>query len=601
MEQSPKSKYLGYLRPKATSAKDDDLKLIISKIMTADPEPNCKNCEWLIDAYIANEFKLYEDEERVKEDIIKFKKIFGNKRPLPVKGYKEMKVMIRQKSELPEKKSMAKTKEKVKTIFTDCKDYFKNVKKTLPENYKNLESKELESLFEKIEETSRNVYETSKTKIKIKDGNSQMSICMWIVEELKRGHFGEDDLPEVEEYLINYFETPHSQFPLPNFYPEFPSYNNYQLIQDYVSDVIGLQSDEKGILLVPATKSASCYYGGQTSWCTARKDEHNMFDYYSKKGYLYIWFDRKLKDKFQFHFQSEQFMDRDDNPIPTEKVKYFRNHPSLAGIFYEQELKILNKLASDIDTDSKKALKKILQYVKNVFGGKRWPEAEKILIQNNYVKGILKYATDAIKEPWPEAENIILSNADINGLTKYAINRGVRWPEAERILLKTRNVDRLTTYARWVIKGRWPEEEKLIMAKLIDNPMDYQNIDDFIMYALFLKMNNYFSGRWPEVEKILLASMNLNGIIQYAQNIMGIGVRWPEAERILVESGFGLAEYATKVINGPWPEVEDIMIEKDNDIENVINYATKFDRKEMLDKIAKKYSKYLKNIFHANK
>jgi hypothetical protein len=68
-------------------------------------------------------------------------------------------------------------------------------------------------------------------------------------------------------------------------------------------------------VIVPKTEEASCYYGKGTRWCTAA-DNNNMFDTYSYDGPLYILIGKHDKsDKYQFHFESSQFMDAKDNPI----------------------------------------------------------------------------------------------------------------------------------------------------------------------------------------------------------------------------------------------------------------------------------------------
>lgn len=58
---------------------------------------------------------------------------------------------------------------------------------------------------------------------------------------------------------------------------------------------------------------ASCELGSGTEWCTATGNTRNHFDDYIEDGPLYIFV--KGDDKYQFHFESGQFMDKDDNPI----------------------------------------------------------------------------------------------------------------------------------------------------------------------------------------------------------------------------------------------------------------------------------------------
>lgn len=112
-----------------------------------------------------------------------------------------------------------------------------------------------------------------------------------------------------------------------------------------------------GTLTVPETKEASCELGRGTKWCTAA-DNRNMFDHYNNQGPLYIWHDKKLKTKFQFHFESGQFMDAQDNPIdpdtmheltvvnPVVSKLFKKNAPKVLGSYLEY-LEIQDERQSD--------------------------------------------------------------------------------------------------------------------------------------------------------------------------------------------------------------------------------------------------------------
>jgi hypothetical protein len=91
-----------------------------------------------------------------------------------------------------------------------------------------------------------------------------------------------------------------------------------------VADAKVLYNGPLGILSIPGTEAASCELGKGTKWCTSSTgdDNENMFDYYSDKGSLYVWQDKKLKTKFQFHFETGQFMDAQDNAITGDSMNY---------------------------------------------------------------------------------------------------------------------------------------------------------------------------------------------------------------------------------------------------------------------------------------
>jgi hypothetical protein len=73
--------------------------------------------------------------------------------------------------------------------------------------------------------------------------------------------------------------------------------------------------DNEWLILIPKTKEAAIYYGKGTRWCTAAERGQNYFDYYNKDGNLYININKTDGEKYQFHFESDSFMDSSDTPI----------------------------------------------------------------------------------------------------------------------------------------------------------------------------------------------------------------------------------------------------------------------------------------------
>ena len=76
--------------------------------------------------------------------------------------------------------------------------------------------------------------------------------------------------------------------------------------------------DNKWLVVVPHTKEAAILYGKNTEWCTAAEKSENMFDYYNNQGPLYINIDKISNRKYQFHFESKQFMDENDDEIESD-------------------------------------------------------------------------------------------------------------------------------------------------------------------------------------------------------------------------------------------------------------------------------------------
>lgn len=81
-------------------------------------------------------------------------------------------------------------------------------------------------------------------------------------------------------------------------------------------------------IAIPLTHYAAQQYGENTDWCTARESDLN-YNNYSKDGELFcVLFENpetEMEDKFQFHFESQQYMDCYDSPIDLDA--FMLNHP----------------------------------------------------------------------------------------------------------------------------------------------------------------------------------------------------------------------------------------------------------------------------------
>ena len=105
-----------------------------------------------------------------------------------------------------------------------------------------------------------------------------------------------------------------------------------------------LHNGERWYIFQPLTEKASCYLGVNTEWCTTwgpytlnkrHKDRSNMFSRYSPSGPLFIMIDKKNPDhKYQFHFESNQFMDKDDKRINTSEFIIKRENKEIFDYFF---------------------------------------------------------------------------------------------------------------------------------------------------------------------------------------------------------------------------------------------------------------------------
>ncbi len=93
--------------------------------------------------------------------------------------------------------------------------------------------------------------------------------------------------------------------------------------------------DENWYVVIPETMEASCYWGSGTEWCTITRDENeNYFHSYDDDGPLFILIHKKHKgEKYQFHFESNSFMDREDEPIQQPVLKSIAASNGLISAF----------------------------------------------------------------------------------------------------------------------------------------------------------------------------------------------------------------------------------------------------------------------------
>jgi hypothetical protein len=72
-----------------------------------------------------------------------------------------------------------------------------------------------------------------------------------------------------------------------------------------------VHDDDEYMILIPETAEAAAYFGKNTHWCTTTW----AFERYSKDGPLIIILRRQDSKRWQFHFESQQFMDELDRSV----------------------------------------------------------------------------------------------------------------------------------------------------------------------------------------------------------------------------------------------------------------------------------------------
>lgn len=189
----------------------------------------------------------------------------------------------------------------------------------------------------------------------------------WILNLYKQGKLKDEDFYKVTDYLKE-FDTKKKNFQNKDI-GQFKSLPDLAKALDGVEDVERSDrqirrdktrskeydivfKDDKWTIYVPKTYGASRMLGDGTQWCTASSNER-YYNEYSKQGNLYILISNSDPDeKYQFHFESEQFMDKYDEDILYD-VRELINDDKVFDFFRESKKQVpvefinFNKLSKE--------------------------------------------------------------------------------------------------------------------------------------------------------------------------------------------------------------------------------------------------------------
>lgn len=335
------------------------------------------------------------------------------------------------------------------------------------------------------------------------DPTKNKQFVLWLVKQLTKRQFRLEDAPRVTE-LLNNFIAVKPRLPVEQRdIGRFDFYRLDDLIDKTLTPDMEKGRDDTGLaaipdtkvlyngplgqLVIPLTREASCALGKPTSWCTARDDSNNMFDAYNNQGPLYVWIGKDGK-RYQFHFETVQFMDSKDRPIDEKTIMHFRlQHPVLSKLFAKGEREIIDAG----DTES------MVDYAMHAIKG-RWPEAEPYIMEAPYEA--VNYAADVIKGRWPDAEPYIMQEASA-----------------------------AVEYVRKVVQGRWPEAE--------DSILDDGDARDLVNYAIAAGLP-----RWAKAESVIYEDPTATALYQ----MHVIGARNPDIEDVIKQSKFAWGIYTGK-------------------------------------------------------
>ena len=152
---------------------------------------------------------------------------------------------------------------------------------------------------------------------------------VWIANMYANGSIKLGDIPELNSALVTYDKN-RSQL------PDIKGCGSLGELIDWVKDLsddfkpVRKRSNAKSnlekvyedgawVVYVPHSHEASRRGGEGTHWCTASENPY-YYNMYSKQGPLYINLRKSDNAKFQFHFETMQFMDSNDNSVRLNTV-----------------------------------------------------------------------------------------------------------------------------------------------------------------------------------------------------------------------------------------------------------------------------------------
>jgi len=183
------------------------------------------------------------------------------------------------------------------------------------------------------------------------DPSKNKQFLQWMINLVIRGLMKIEDAPKAKDYLAVFVKFK-NKIPGPqrdiNKYKSLPDL--FQIVEPMMElttqgevnrELEAQMHSEENIdlvynsptmkVVIPKNKGASCYFGQNTQWCTAASQSNNMFDYYTKRGPLYIVLIKKENKRFQFHFETHSFMDETDRSVAL--IDIYTKYPEIRKVF----------------------------------------------------------------------------------------------------------------------------------------------------------------------------------------------------------------------------------------------------------------------------
>lgn len=142
---------------------------------------------------------------------------------------------------------------------------------------------------------------------------------------------------------------------------------------DLTKDADLVYEDSDWEVWVPKTYAASCRLGQGTNWCTASTENDYYYNHYkdSYGGDYYININKhNPEEKYQFHFESEQFMDKNDYGI--DLSEFIKENPSLKKFYDPIVEKIIDELIETNQLNYNTDLSYTIDELSKALSGRDW-------------------------------------------------------------------------------------------------------------------------------------------------------------------------------------------------------------------------------------
>ena len=227
------------------------------------------------------------------------------------------------------------------------------------------------------------------------DPSRTQGFSQWMVNKYLKGGFRLEDAPRVMNYL-DVFDKAKSRIAKKDINAYKDTAELYQAVRPFIEDNVAVSGkqeqdieaqkfaqpnqsqiildDSEMKILIPKTREAAIYFGRNTEWCTAATTSTNYFDSYNDRGPLYIILLKAQNVRYQWHFETKQFMDEHDARMHNPTMPQFcQQHPKVIQAIGEDKfLDLINDIGLQYFSDAARRRLSAQQMVPTVKSKENW-------------------------------------------------------------------------------------------------------------------------------------------------------------------------------------------------------------------------------------